>query len=465
MKLKTEYIVFFVILAVFLILKINSLSYAISDENTYYLMGKLVSEGQVMYKDFFFSHPPFQILLFAFLTKVFGFNFFILKATSTIAIIIAAFFIFEIIKERIGRKESIIGAALFLFSYDTLRFSSFPTGVNLTVMFTIISFYFLLNKKILAAGIFIGMAAITGLYSLITAAVFFSYMLWKQRDGLLKFITGFFVVFGTVNLIFFLLAGGSYFMQVYLYHLLKPASAIDKADIIIRIFTANILLWLSMLLFIFTDRKLKKEVFISIAVVFSYFAFFILSKNVFAYYMMMAFPFAALLGAYSIMSLRTGMSRRAVFLIACSVLLVSLFFSASRFLSYDYQNFNEADEIAKYIQENSKKEDKIFGDESITPLLSILSGRGIALNFIDSNALRFKSGITDVNATISRLKGNLKFFIAYRLDVGKGKISYGLVNLPEFEKFVKENCKEARVFRAKWQEFTKEYYIYDCEQS
>ncbi len=456
---------FLLIAMAFAALKISSFNYAISDENTYYLMGKEVAEGKIPYKDFFFSHPPLQILLFALLIKIFGFNFLILKATSTIAIVIAAFFIFKLINEKIGIKEGLLAALLFLFSYDTLRFSSYPTGVNLTVMFIVIGFYFLINNRPLAAGIFSGLAGITGIYSLIAIAVFAAFLLWKNRNGFLRFSAGFLAVFLTTNMVFLIITGPNYLTEVYFYHLMKPSEGIGKWDVIQRLITANALLWAAALMFIISEKKMKKEVFISIGVIMAYWIFFIASKKVFAYYMMLAFPFAALIGAYSIMSSNLKISRRAVFLIAALLMLISAYFAASGFSSYDYQDFKEAGEIAKYIRENSDKEEKIFGDESITPLLSMLSERKIAMDFLDSNSLRFKSGVTNANETIAGLKKELKFFIAYKVDVGAGKLSYGVITLPEFEKFTGENCNISKVFRSKWRDYTKEYYVYDCEQS
>ena len=63
----------------------------------------------------------------------------------------------------------------------------------------------------------------------------------------------------------------------------------------------------------------------------------------------------------------------------------------NKYIKYDFQNFNRANEIVSYIKENSKNIDAIFGDDLITPLIALLSNRDIALDFADSNNLRFRS--------------------------------------------------------------------------
>ncbi len=458
--MKKELMVALILIAAFLALKISSFTYSISDENTYYLMGKSVSEGQAIYRDFFFSHPPLQVVMFALLIKIFGFNFVILKATSTIAIAVAAFFTYLIIEGKIGGKEAILGTGLFLFSYDTLRFSTYPTGVEITVMLAVISFYFLLNRRLIIAGIFSGLAAITGLYALIAVLAFLTFLMLKHREGALKFTIAFLAVFGGTNAIMLLIAGPGYIEQAYFYHLMKPDEAGNKAEMIQRLVMANIVLWASALLFAASRKRLKNEIFISLGILLGYWTFFIISKKVFAYYMLLAFPFAAVIGAYSIMNIDFRMSKRAVFLAASLIIAASAAISAFSFTSYDYQDFGEAEEIAAYIRQNSEEGDKIYGDESITPLLSILSGRSIALNHIDSNALRFKSGITGINETIAGLEA--KFFIEYRLNVSEGTIRYGVASLPEFENFIRE-CRLSKAFRSGWREYMKEYYVYDCE--
>ncbi len=148
-----------------------------------------------------------------------------------------------------------------------------------------------------------------------------------------------------------------------------------------------------------------------------------------------------------------------------SVVAVSAAWGINSYSSYDFQDFVNAKEISGYIKANSNPNDTIFGDDATTPLLALLSDRGIALNFADSNNQRFRSGVTDINYTIGRLKAEgVKFIIVQRLDIGIGNLTYGPAFMEEFEDYIENDCRPATEFPQKWRSFTRRIYVYDCEQ-
>ena len=57
--------------------------------------------------------------------------------------------------------------------------------------------------------------------------------------------------------------------------------------------------------------------------------------------------------------------------------------------------FSRAQEIADYIRDNSAPGETIVGSSLTTPLLSMLSGRALAADFVDTNSKRFKSGMLE----------------------------------------------------------------------
>ena len=60
-KDKTWFI-FSLIILIFVLIEIKALLfYKPGDENVYLHMGKLLSEGVLPYKDFFYAHPPLQL--------------------------------------------------------------------------------------------------------------------------------------------------------------------------------------------------------------------------------------------------------------------------------------------------------------------------------------------------------------------------------------------------------------------
>ncbi len=462
------WLVFLALASGFFLLKVVTLSYSIGDENIYYYMGSLISGGKMPYSDFFYAHPPLQAFLFGFVFKLFGFSFLLLKLSSTIAALVTSFFLFKLLKDRLGPFEASAGTALMLFSYDFLRFTSHPTGAALTAMFLFIGFYFFACKRFLLSGLFIGLAGLTGLYALIGAAVIFVYAFLRERAGLRRLVAGFALTFMLVNLVFLLVFKGNFLSQVYLYHLLKPADSSAKLPVFFRLLEVNALLFFSSALVLLAAKRIKAFVFVSLALVLVYVAFFVLLSKVFAYYFVLIFPFLALVGAYSFFAVaRSYRLKQYAFAASFLVLfLPSAAWSINKFVGYDYQDFDQADEIAAYVRENSLPNQTIFGDDSSTGLVALLSGRGITNDFVDTNSLRFRSGMADIGEAIGMLKSSdNRFVLAYSLDVGRGELLYGMLFIDEFSSYLNSSCSVAKEFSKEWNTYTKKFTLYTCEQS
>ena len=163
-----------VIIVAFIVLHAFRLSPSISDENTYFYIGNLVSQGYIPYKDFFYAHPPLNILLIAAIIKIAGFNLIMLKLIPVIASALTAIFLYLILEKVASRFAGLTGALLFLFSYQTLRVSTYVTGIETATLCMAIALYFLFSeksRKYIYAGLLLGIAGITAFFSVIAAAV------------------------------------------------------------------------------------------------------------------------------------------------------------------------------------------------------------------------------------------------------------------------------------------------------
>jgi len=458
-----RYLVFFLVIVCYIIIKVNFLNYSYSDENTYFYIGKLISEGLVPYKDFFFSHPPLQVYLFAFLFKIFGFSFLALKLIPLLCTIISAFFIYIIVNKKIGLREAILALIMFLFSYDSLRFSSYAVGVNLTTMFAVIGIYYLLNKRYLLSGIFYGTAAITGLYSLVFSLVILLILVFKNRKNFLRFLIGFSIVFLIANLIFILVAGGDYIREVYSYHLSKPSEESNRFQVLGRLVKVNLLLFGSFLVYLFRRILFKNKKFnLIFFTVLAYLFFLVLLQSIFGFYSMLIFPFLAVLGGSSLGWLVK--KNKAILVIVILLMVLSVGWSVNKFVKYDFQDFKNADEVVDFIKNNSNPNDAIYGDDSITTLLALLSNRRIIANFADSNNFIFRSGVVDLDKTIQRLRADkVKFIIVYKLKTATHTGRFGPAFIDEFYDFTVNECSVAKEFKETWHGYEKIVEVYGCE--
>ena len=145
---KLAYTLFFLIVTAFIFMASKGLAMPQpGDENVYFYMGKLITEGKVPYRDFFYAHPPLHVYLIALVYKIFGFNIVALKLIPLVSALISSFFIFKIAKEKFGNLEATISSLLFMFSYSVMFNSVFSLGIMTATMLMKLGFYFLFNKN------------------------------------------------------------------------------------------------------------------------------------------------------------------------------------------------------------------------------------------------------------------------------------------------------------------------------
>jgi len=429
-------------------------------------MGELVAHGKIPYKDFFFAHPPLQIYLYGAVFKIFGFNLGILKFMSAAAAVIAAFFVQRVLREK-SEMAAIIGVLLFFFSHSVLLFTSFPTGTEYVMMFSAAGFYYFLKRRSVMSGVLLGLGAVTGFLALIPAAILGGWMFIRNLNDFRKFMTGFLAVFVLVNGIFVLLTKGTYITQTLTYNLLKPEGVLDTGRVITRVIGRNWFVLIAAATAIFAKGKLKSPVLIPAIIVGVYAVAFTVMNTVFDYYFMTMLPYLAILAGFGIVGLlgTRKFNKKIVYgAVLTAVVLVSAV-NYNNFAGNDAYDFEDAREVANYIRDNSAEDEKIFGDDQTTPLISLLSEREIAFDFIDSNDLRFRTGLEDADLFVERLREEgVRYFLVRRLNLGEGvKLTYGVTTLPEFDAYLKEKCEVTKTFKTPWRNLVKEYEIYECD--
>jgi hypothetical protein len=388
------------------------------DENTYYYMARLMSGGKLFYRDFFYAHPPLNLLVLTLVYRVFGFHLAALKLTASIPVLAAAAVLYLRFWKRSRGLSGIFFLAVLLFNYELLKVTTHPFGVSLTASFLIFSLYFFLEDRPLAGGIFWGLASVTGLYALPWGAAPAAYYLVSpaRRQFLGKFLLGFLLVFGTVNGAGLLFFGERYYIPVYLYHLLKPRSPELVSDIYIRTIRRNIFIFFLPLLYAWAPKTAKKTAVLAAAL--GYLVILGGINPLFTQYFMLPIPFLAYVGAVSlagVISLSPASGRRAAALALSLILLGG--FTADNIVRYIEREriigFETEEQCRDFILANSRPDDLIFGHVTVAPLLALLTGRTIALDLVDTNHMRFRSGLADLEKVMERLREEerLKFII------------------------------------------------------
>ena len=455
-KNKLPYALFFAFVAIFIfIVSKGAIIAQPGDENVYFYMGKLVSEGKVPYNNFFYAHPPLHIYLIALIYKIFGFNIAALKFIPLASALISSFFIFKIAKEKFGNYEAITSSVLFMFSYSIMFNSVFSFGVMTAAMFLIIGIYFLFNKnKHYLSGLFFGIAAVTRLLVLIPIFVILLIIFFNDRKNFIKLSSAFLIIFLSVNIAFILLFGNNYINSVYKFHLIKNSGASQNLKEYFDILKLNWILFLSALTFIFARNKKPLRMLITASA--AYLAFLLVLKRLFGFYFIIVFPFLAIVGGYSISNLYREFKIGNKFKMGILAILILIFLwniaSDAAFLhKVGYAGFERGRDLAGFINLNSNPNTFIFGDASVAPLLALMTNKKIALDFADTNDQVFSSGIVGISQVLNSLKGKDILFIAR---------DKGLSSLIEVRDFLNKNCNFLGNF---YDKLEGNYLVYRCD--
>ncbi|MBI2655957.1 glycosyltransferase family 39 protein [Candidatus Woesearchaeota archaeon] len=454
-KNKIAYALFFAFAAIFIsVVFKGAITAQPGDENVYFYMGKLIAEGKIPYRDFFYAHPPLHAYLLAAVYKAFGFNILALKLIPFVSALISSFFIFKIAKEKFGNLEAITSSLLFMFSYGIMFNSAFSFGIMTATMLMTIGFYFLFNKnKNYLAGLFFGLAAVTRLLALIPIFVILFTVFLSNRKKFVQLSSSFLIIFLAVNLAFILFFGNDYTTPVYKFHLVKSAGINQNLNEYLGIIKLNWILFLSAFAFVFAKSKKPLIVFAVPSLI--YLAFLLFLKRLFGFYFIIIFPFLAIIGGYSLANLckqlRIGNKLKVAAAAAIALIFLwNLAADISFLQKRAFTGFERGNDLADFVNTNSNKNTLLFGDASIAPLIALMTDKKLALDFADTNDQVFSSRIVDINNVLSGIKGKNILFIAR---------DKGISSLTEARNFLNTDCELLSTF---YDRSEGNYLIYKC---
>jgi len=419
--------------------KLAFVAYSVSDENIYFQMGKLVADGKLPYRDFRFAHPPVKLLPPALLFLFTGFSFTALKLLPVLATNLTALFLFLTLRRSVSAFVAVIGVAVFLFSFPGLYYTSYYMGTNLTLTFLVISFFFLARRGDFVAGLFFGIAFMTGVYAVCGIAAAGAYLLFTERSRLPRIIAGGLVVFVIGNVAGLVLGGSEFLRHVYLFHFLKSGDPTSpKSEMLLRVVLANPALLAGAALYPFFRRRETNPLWLAGVVTL---AFVALYASVHDYYFVLAAPFLATAAAITFTGTiaKLRLSAVAGAMVACLGvgLLGALHLEPAR-RSIEHSAVPAVEEMAAIVTEAAPPEATIFGTAEVAPLVALISHRPILFNHVDSNAKTYLTGVAKLDRVIAHLAGGhpVAVFTKERVASEEGSIHYGAMVDPAFREFV-----------------------------
>ena len=133
-------------------------------------------------------------------------------------------------------------------------------------------------------------------------------------------------------------------------------------------------------------------------------------KTLFGYYFLPALAFMAMAGGAAIVGIMETMRQKRVAAWSVGAILVlgygwNLAADASFLFQEGFSGFSRVGDVEAYIGGHFGDGMPLVGDDSITPLMALRTGRSIAFNAVDTNDQAFSSGAQSLGGLLERIKG------------------------------------------------------------
>jgi hypothetical protein len=114
-----------------------------SDGAIYLYMSSLLNQGILPYRDFFFAHPPLQLLFLSPVTLLFGQNFFLTHMSLQVLLVANAWVLFAVSRKFFPNRISLLAPLLYLFSYSIPATGAHWSGVHLALFMVLAAIFFI----------------------------------------------------------------------------------------------------------------------------------------------------------------------------------------------------------------------------------------------------------------------------------------------------------------------------------
>ena len=446
-----------IIIGGFLFIKLINFDFRVTDANIYFYTGKELLEGKLLYRDIFFTNFPlipyvasiyFWIsqgnVLFYYLTSSFE----VCLTTVLISIIV--------LKQSKSYLLALCIPLLYLFSFMILATSQFQTGVFLTCLFIVISYWFFKKENYFLTGVFTALCLLAKAYALPVLLSYFVYLLIKKRKALLPFITGGALTAGIVLSPTLLFAYKDFLNDVFSYSLTR-SQGVDKLSI----------LWVLLLHdFIFIIILFTNMVIIRKNLLFGLFSlfgllFFILYQDVYYLYLNILLPFLCLSLVVLIPYLQKKLTFHS-FMIPTIVIILTSY----NLYSYFSQNFHQLQRLPQTMeivqQINASNPSSLYGINAATPLFAYLTNKLLLNNIVDTNDNLYIKGVLNATLLTKDSIKNHGMIITTGAYYPEAKIKEDILTEVVDRKLMDKHCKLVRRYPFYSEGITNSLNLFQC---
>ncbi len=441
-------------LGIFLVFKFSHLTFRFGDGDAYFYMLQAFLHGHLPYRDFFLADPPVFLLFLTILKPFLGTHWLAYQALPLDLESLNALFLYLILRPT--TRLAWLSVPMYLFSFTILATSDFSTGVQLTVLFSLIAWYAWQQGSPATSGIAWALSALTKLYAVPAILGFFVYAIWQKQSWRRAVVAV--ILTGIAILGFFFCASPHGFIRSIIIHQLhRPTGNAPSAVWLFFWQHEWSLILLASIAALFRPRG---------AIVWSFALstlFFVFFKDLYYLYFAYLMPYMVILAVTFIDHLWRRPEVRPLSAIICIILAITSIVGIQtyRHSVMNQGRFLNASEIAEYLKTQTAH-DQVYGSHEVAPLLTLMSGKEIFDNNIDTNGQVFAAGTEDREAVSKAAATQGIYLIARITDLPEyGIHDVGYESYFSAEIF-KQACTRLKFFPSTSNETDNFIGIYDC---
>jgi len=419
-----------VLLTCFLVFKSFFLYPNFSDETVYFNVAKNLKEN-LPYKDFFFAHPPLQIVLLSSILS-FADSFFFVKMFMLIISGLVSLVIYFLAKDLNDKKVAFLSTLLFIISPFFIVFSGQGYGMWETLLFLLLSSLFALRGMIKTSALFLALGIFTRYLLILYLPLVLILMFYKKLDYR-KFLV-FLIIFTALFFIPTLIVFGYDFINQTIGFQLFSQVVYNLPKHLDQFQSFGFFTFFLSLIAAFVGYWNKDKLLMTLAIYPALIDILLIAsfKTLTYHYFSLSLPFIMIAASRAFFSSKESIAK--VGIIVISLLAVYSNISTINFY-FSPENSEAFDKIADYIGENSLETQKIFGEPVMTNYVSFVADRKISGNYFDSYIRHLEyEGIDNVINKLERDKPHIIIDDGYLYSIGK------------FQDFINENYVLSKKF-------------------
>lgn len=434
-------------IGLFAVVKLWFLAPRFSDGNAYLYMAKLVADGAVPYRDFFYASPPLIVYAAAWVGTIGGFSWRIFGWLPVLLTAADAVIIYCLGFTSRSRLTGLAAAIGYLFSFVVLATTDFYSGVHLSLTLTLLGALAWQRSYPFGGGVLIGFGMLGKLYmAVLFGALVLAAAAARRWSEVVRLLAGGGLVLAAAAALFWWLAGQAIIDQVVLNHLAK-IEGIPKERIAAFFVRHDALLLLGALLALAARQRPPVLVLAPMAAA----AFFLLFRDVYYLHLKMLAPWLALLAGWAVAPLEfrwRGLTLTGWRVAGAAALVI---FVGSGLVQYVREQAHAAvitdfAAIVETVRRLTPPGQPLYGDFTVTPLLALAADRPVFNSYADINPIYFATGVFNYKQRAAEIaRAQVRTIITKSVVAPDGRIVGGQERvLPA--SFFSEHCRRARVF-------------------